>query len=314
MQDSFRPPRGLRNPHVQTLLSYAILRYKEPASETHLITLPDGDQLSLEISTPGGWKESNLTVLMMPGTAGTHQSPYLVRLVNKLLGREVRAVRLNFRGRGPAVGRAKLVSHGGSTLDILAAMDALKKMTPNSPLVVIGFSLSGGTLLKLAGEVDLSRKCEKIIAVCPPLSLLDSSKRLEKFQNRLYQKSIVKAIIEAVESKESQFSYRPKKPLKSCKTLREIDDHFTAPSSGFSNALEYYEKCSCLPLIDKIESPCHILFAKDDPLICSEKINGLTLPKNIDVLKTRYGGHMGFFKGSLKNPFWMDELLFSWMF
>ena len=313
MIDPFSPNLALRNPHLQTLLSYVLKREAEPLSTTQLIPLPDGDCLALEISTPKSWKLSDPTILMIPGTAGSHRSPYLVRLTNRLLEKNCRAIRLNFRGIGTGLGLAKKISHGGASDELLHVIKELNENFPDSPLSLIGFSLGGNILLKLAGENELSQYLKKIIAVCPPLSLLDSSQRLTRLQNRIYQQSIVKAIIEIVESPKSQFSYKPKLPISNCKTLEEIDNLFTAPASGFSSAKDYYEKCSSLQFIPNITSPCHILFAQDDPLIDCSKINEIRLPQNIDLVQTRYGGHMGFLKNSIKNPFWMDEQLLRWL-
>ncbi|MCH9632262.1 MAG: hypothetical protein S4CHLAM6_05930 [Chlamydiae bacterium] len=313
MTDLFKPSIALRNPHLQTLLSYVLKREAEPQSNTRLIELPDQDLLALEMSTPKGWKPTDPTVLMLPGTAGSHQSPYLVRMANRLLENNIQAIRLNFRGIGSGMGHAKKISHGGASDELLHVIKALHKDFPSSPLSVIGFSLGGNILLKLAGENELSKYLKKIIAVCPPLSLLDSSQRLTRLQNRIYQQSIVKTIIRIVESPQSKFSYKPTKPLSKCRTLQEIDNLFTAPASGFDNAEHYYQECSCLQFIENITSPCNILFAQDDPLIDCSKINEIKLPQRVNLMKTRYGGHMGFLKSSYKNPFWMDEQLLSWL-
>ncbi len=313
MTDLFNPNIILRNPHLQTLLSYVLKREAEPQSITQLIKLPDDDSLALEISTPKNWKLTDPTVLMIPGTAGSHRSPYLVRMTNRLLERNCKAIRLNFRGIGTGLGLAKKISHGGASDELLHVIKKLNANFPNSPLSLVGFSLGGNILLKLAGENELSQYLKKVIAVCPPLSLLDSSQRLDRLQNRIYQQSIVKAIIKIVESPQSRFSYKLKQPISKCKTLEEIDNLFTAPSSGFSSAKDYYEKCSSLQFIPSITSPCHILFAQDDPLVDCSKINVIKLPQNIELLQTRYGGHMGFLKNSLKNPFWMDEQLMRWL-
>lgn len=310
----FKPYFVLKNPHIQTLLSYVLKRYKEPESETLFVDLSDGDQLALEVSTPIDWKRSDPTVLMIPGTAGSHKSPYLVRLASKLVKKNVRAIRLNFRGIGSGFGRAKNISHGGSSNDVFEAIKAIKEKYPDSPLSVIGFSLSGNILLKLSSEKDLSGYVDKKIAVCPPLCLADSSKRLEKLQNRLYQRSIVKTIIDIVSSPKCKFNYSDVELLKKCKTLREVDEILTAPLAGFKDAIEYYTHCSSLQYLQSIKSPCKILFALDDPLINCSKLDEVSVPDHIEIKITQYGGHMGFLQNSFKNPFWMDEQLFHWLF
>lgn len=309
----FKPGLFIRNPHIQTLLSYSIKRFPELVSESHFLELLDKDRLTLEVSIPNTWSDNNPTVLMMPGIGGSHQSPYLIRMAHKCFKQGYKVIRLNFRGVGSGLGYAKNISHGGASDDLHCAIQEIKKLTPNSPLFVIGFSLSGNILLKLAGEKDLSPLVIKIIAVCPAVNLADSSQRLAKWQNRIYQKSILKSIIKIIEHPHSKFSYKPLKPFSTCKTLREFDELFTAPSSGFNNVDEYYRKCSSLDLISDINIPCHILFAQDDPLIDCTALQKMQLPQNIELVITRYGGHMGFLSSSIKDPFWMDQQLLHWL-
>lgn len=309
----FIPHFALKNPHVQTLLGYSLLRVKNPLSTTQFIKLKDGDQIALEISKPLAWKEDQTIVLLMPGTAGSHKSPYMIRMTKKLLEQNILVARLNFRGIATAQGLAKKISHGGASDDIEEAILALKKDYPQARLIVIGFSLSGNILLKLAGEKELSKIVYKIIAICPPLNLAISSQKLEEKQNKLYQQSIVSSIIEIVDSPSSSFAYKPLKPLSSCKTLRQFDELFTAPSLGFENAMDYYRQSSSLNLLTQIETPCQLLFSQDDPLIDCSEIQKMKLPSMVNLMITRYGGHMGFLQNSLSEIFWMDQMILHWI-
>lgn len=311
---SFNPPRVLRNPHLQTLLSYAIKRSGHLQSTLDLMTLEDGDKIALEISTPTNWEKSAPTVLLMHGIGGSSQSPYLKRVASKLKSKNIQTVRLNFRGIGKGLGLAKKISHGGSSQDIYETILYLKSKYPQSPLTVVGFSLSGNMLLKLAGERSFINEIEKVIAICPAIDLATSSKRMNRWDNRIYKNSILSSLIEIVESKNSNFLYKSQKPLKECKSLWDFDNYFTAPASGFKSVTDYYQKSSAYSLISKIKNKTHLLFAQDDPLVSSSKIKEISLPTNIELVLTQYGGHMGFINGLFKSdPFWMDHLLMHWI-
>ena len=310
----FKPIFGLKNPHLQTLLAHFISRFKEPQSVTQYVNLPDGDKLALEVTTPKTWKPHLPTVLLMHGIGGSHKSRYLIRMARRLSQLNIQAVRLNFRGIGSGVGLAKKISHGGATEDLDHAIKYIQKKHPSSPLVIIGFSLSGNLLLKHASDQKNLRGVKKIIAVAPPINLKDSAMRLEQKQNRLYQKSILKSIIDIIESPKSNFSFQVKDPLSSCTTLREFDTVYTAPCCGFIDVNDYYDKCSAAKFIAQIEMPCHILFAEDDPLVNCKLFNFNKLPSNFQVVVTKYGGHMGFLGSKEKEGvFWMDSLLLHWI-
>lgn len=310
----FKPFFGLKNHHLQTLVSYLIFRDKSPESQTQLVELPDGDSLAIEVSTPQNWQPHMPTILMVHGIGGSHKSPYLVRLTHKLIKLSLRVVRLNFRGIGSGIGKAKNISHAGSSHDLLQVILNLKKNCPCSPIIVIGFSLSGNIALKLAGEQDLTPWVSQLLAICPAINLEESSKRLDQWQNTIYRKSILSSIIKLIESPVSQFSYKSQKPLKLCKKLRDFDETFTAPAAGFKDALDYYNKSSSKNFVANIKVPCQILFAKDDPLIDHTILDSVILPKNIQVFKTTHGGHMGFLQMSFsKELFWMDDTIIHWI-
>lgn len=307
--EPFTPPFFLKNAHVQTLGSHFLSIHKNPPSQTHYVPLEDGDEMALEISIPQHELSTTPLVLLMPGTSGSHLSPYLRRIASKLLKKGYRVARLNFRGVATALGRAKKVSHAGSSEDVFQAILWLKEKFPNTPLFAAGFSLSGNTLLKCAAEKDLRPYLEKIFSLCPPLDLSKSSQRLELKANRVYQNSIVQTILKIVKHKNSQFTF-PEKFLEiPIITLREFDDSFTAPTWGFNDAIDYYNQSSSLPLIDQVSVKTHLLFAQDDPLIDSSEIVKKTLPKHIDLTMTQYGGHLGYLSHSLPKMFWMDNWL-----
>lgn len=309
----FMPLYGFKNPHAQTLLGSSLLFPKIFLSKTQLVTLKDGDKIALEISKPSRWREDQTIVLLMPGTVGSHKSPYMIRIAKKIFDQNILVVRLNFRGIATAFGLAKKVSHGGASEDVEEALLALKKDYPKVRIIVIGFSLSGNMLLKLAGEKDISNLVNKAIAICPPLNLAISSQKLEEKQNRIYQQAIVSTIIGIVNSPLSNFSYKPLEPIASCKTLRQVDELFTSLSSGFENAMDYYNKASALKLVPLITSSCQLLFAQDDPLVDCSEIQKMKIPACVDVIITRNGGHMGFVQNSLSNPFWMDQMILHWV-
>jgi predicted alpha/beta-fold hydrolase len=52
----------------------------------------------------------------------------------------------------------------------------------------------------------------------------------------------------------------------SVKTIREFDEHFTAPQFGFSSSEEYYTAAQVTPEIHKFSIPVIGLNAIDDPM------------------------------------------------
>ena len=72
--------------------------------------------------------------------------------------------------------------------------------------------------------------------------------------------------------------------------IREFDDAITSRIHGFSDAIDYYRRCSALPLLPAIQTPLLIIHAKDDPFMTHEVIPDVAgLPRNIEYQLTEYG-------------------------
>src|SRR5579872_5882281 len=149
----FEPFPYLENPHHQTVIGGLFNFPTEPPSQQKILALEDGDKISLEITSPEGWKPTDPTVILLHGLCGSHQSPNLVRMAKKLEPLGIRVIRYNMRGCGSGRGLARQVYHSGRSDDIFEVLKLLKQEWPDSPFLLIGFSLGGNIVLKLAGEL-----------------------------------------------------------------------------------------------------------------------------------------------------------------
>jgi uncharacterized protein len=312
----FDPFPMMRGSHKQTIMGSILHWQRNPRSKRHLVDLPDGDKIAIEMTTPKSWKEDELTVVMVHGLCGSHKSPYLVRMARKLYKRGIRCVRINLRGCGSGKGHAKHIYHSGRSEDIYAVLKYLKNATPQSEMILIGFSLGANIVLKLAGELGLiATTClRKVIAIAPPTDLYTSVQMLHQPENQIFERYFLKLLLADVKYRERKFSDIPKVNLPGNLTLYEFDRIYVAPQCGFKNAFDYYDKCSSKWVIGEIEVPCKILFSEDDPIIDHSCLDGLQLPDNVQIFKTKHGGHLGFLGSPIRGDMhWMDRLLLDWI-
>ncbi len=218
------------------------------------------------------------------------------RLARKLWRSGLRAIRMNLRGCGSGRGLARYPYHSGRSADALAVLESLLQTTPQSPVTLIGFSLGGNIVLKLAGELSAAvpDNLQRVLAVCPPVDLVACSRLLEQPTNRFYNRYFTRLLCAEVIDRHRRFPDLPHPNLPTELSLYAFDDCYTAPQCGFQDALDYYRQCSAAPLVPRLTLPCHILFAADDPLIDAHVFDGVALPPNVQVIRTRYGGHLGF--------------------
>jgi len=97
--------------------------------------------------------------------------------------------------------------------------------------------------------------------------------------------------------------------------LYEFDQMYTAPACGFKSAMDYYNKCSAAHVVEDIAIPCKILLSEDDPIISPKSLDIYRFPSNIEVFKTKKGGHMGYLGDprSAEGFHWLDNLLEEWI-
>lgn len=313
----FKPFPLISGRHGQTIIGCFLNLYRDPKSLTHYCLLPDQDIVTYEVSTPPDWNEKRPTVVMVHGLCGSHKSVYLVRLSRKLYDRGIRSIRINMRGCGSGKGLARYSYHSKTSDDIYQILKQIKKNHPQSPLNLIGFSMGGNAVLKVAGEVSKRGEelIDQVIGVSPPVHLATSSRLLSHPQNRIYERYFIKLLIDDIRYRQKLFSDLPQIKLHYDLRLFELDELYTAPHIGHSSAFEYYHYASSRPLIPHIEIPCKILYSLDDPIIDPTALDDLALSDKATVYKTENGGHMGFlgtpgFSGGFR---WMDSVLFKWL-
>ena len=314
---AFRPFPLLANPHLQTLIAAKLAWASAPPSVTHYVPLIDGDCLALEISTPASWCPEHRTVVLLHGLCGCHGSPYMQRLARKLWQCGIRAVRMNMRGCGSGQGLARRAYHSGRSADVLAVLHAIQQAAPHTPITLVGFSLGGNIVLKLAGELGdtASQYMQQVIAVCPPVDLAACARKMEEPGNRIYNRHFTRLLQQAVDARHAHFPELPAITWPPRLTLAVFDQMYTAPQHGFRDAFDYYEQSSAAPLLPSIRIPCYMLVATDDPMVDSTIFALLALPPQVRLVRTAYGGHLGFLglPGSACGYRAMDAQIVAWI-
>lgn len=314
----FQPHPLLRNGHAQTLAGVYLPngRFVERATQ-YRVVLPDGDTVVLHDDVPADWRLGDRVALLLHGLAGCYQSSYMLRIARKLVDRGVRAFRMDLRGCGAGEGLASRPYHAGRSEDARAALEYLQTLCPDSPVTLVGFSLSGNIVLKLVGESPdmVPTNVEKAAAVCPSLDLGLCARSLIGPGQRLYERHFVWLLCRQIEVNRR---LRPEVPAlaspRRLKTLLAFDDAYTGPVCGFGTADNYYAINSARRHVAKIRVPTLILVAEDDPLVPRASFDELEPPDTVLIHRTRHGGHLGYIgrPGVDADLRWMDWRIVDW--
>jgi len=315
--DDFEPFPGMDHYLAQTIFGSYFNFERAARSQQDFVQLPDGDKLALQIATPQHWKATDLTVVFVHGLCGSENSAYLIRMTNRVVQQGFRAVRMNMRGCGSGKGHAKQFYHCGSSMDVFHALFHLREKTPLSPVILIGFSLGGHLVLKMAGDLkeQAMQFVDGLIAVSPPVNLLSSVQLLSHPDNRLFENYFSKLLIDNICYLQKKFPEIEPFTFPEQMPLMEFDEQYVAPRLGYKGAFDYYEKCSSLPLLSDLHVKTKILLALDDPIISPADVHEVKLPDHVEVYQTRGGGHLGFL-GKPRQGYgfrWMDGILMEWI-
>jgi uncharacterized protein len=316
----YRPHPLLRNGHLQTLL-VGMLSGHRPANETLAIPIPleDGEQLMVHQEMGATVASNAPVVILVHGLGGDHSAPYLQRIAFQLHRRNRHVWRVDLRGSGKGFDLAWRPAHAGGSGDLVAVVSQARILHPDSPVLLVGFSLSGNILLKMLGELATGEhglslaqaNIQQALAVAPPLDLHACADNMDRLSRRVYTRYYVKVLEQQVKRKRMrwpQWQERPTQPR--IKTIRDFDERYTAPLAGFQNAAHYYGQSSSIHWLPKIATPTEIMLDQDDPIVTWQShLQAQFDPRWVRFTYTRYGGHMGYFGVDEQNKLirWLEH-------
>ena len=244
-------------------------------------------------------RESALTVIIVHGLEGSSDSQYMHGIAAKGMAAGMNVVRMNQRNCGGTDALSPTLYHSGRSRDVAAVAQNLMDQDRVSRFALVGFSMGGNLVLKLAGEWEKTGPTQfrAVAAVCPSMNLAASADALHLPGNRLYEYHFMWKLRGRFRAKARMFpSVFDKSRLRGLKTLRDFDDKITAYYCGFEGASDYYERSAAANVIDRIAVPALILHSANDPFIriLPETRQKVLSNPNITFVETEDGGHCSF--------------------
>jgi hypothetical protein len=248
---------------------------------------------------------------MVHGLEGSGEAGYIRSLSTAALRAGFAAHRFHMRTCGGTEHLCQTLYHAGLTSDLLAVLRESRK-EGRAPAFLVGFSLGGNVVLKLAGEMGESARdfVQGVCTVSAPLDLAACARRIGERDNRLYEARFVRAMRRRLAA---TGRYR-RREFADLRSVVELDDRFTAPSFGFGDAANYYRTQSAIAFLAGLRVPALLVQAKDDTFVPFGIYESAAVRSNpwIQVMATDHGGHLGFI-GRRPNRFWSDEVIMEWI-
>lgn len=249
-------------------------------------------------------------IVVVHGLEGSGEAGYVRTLSHAALEAGFAVHRFHMRTCGGTQHLCTTLYHAGLTSDLLAYLKRLRG-SESHPVFLVGFSLGGNVVLKLAGELGevAPELIAGVCAISTPIDLAASARRIGEPANRLYERRFVNRMRERVLA-----TGRYTRERLSARSLYDFDDRITAPSFGFGNADNYYRTQSANRFLDRIRVPTLLIQAKDDTFIPFETYSHPAFQTNpfLRLVATDCGGHLGFLSRRGKR-FWVDETVIEWI-
>ena len=307
IKSNFKPAWWLNNAHGQTLWPHKVRRTPKVKLHHERFELPDGDFIDTEW-TKG--REGPI-VLVLHGLEGSTKSNYAAGILSAIDKRGWRGAFVYHRSCSGVPNRLHRRYHAGETEDLNTILSILTKREPNTPILIVGYSIGGNMLLKWLGESkELPKQLAGAVAVSVPFDLHNVTKKLCSGFSQVYQFAMLKKMQRSIKSKYRHRNTTIKlEEILNLKTLREMDRDFTAPIHGFKNLDEYYEQTSSRQYLKHIDFPTLIVHAHDDPFMTKDAIpDADELSSHVTMELTKSGGHVGFVHGHPWRPrYYLEE-------
>jgi len=299
----FRPHFLLRSPHMQTLLSTRLVRRRDGvgvsllrAAETVTVPCRDGIRLQALLNRADDGVADGPLIVLIHGWLGRADSPYLRRAAAALHAAGFSVARLLLRDHGGTAHLNEALFHAGRIDEVVDACNWLAGHHGGARCGLMGFSLGGNFVLRLAAHPQTSARFRTALAVCPVLDPAAAVANLDRGwigYQRYFLGKWRKAFAEKAAAFPGRYDFSAAARLSRVDTLT---DYFVTRFTEFRDAREYYARYTLTRnLARSLRMPVQILAAEDDPVIPAEHFRMLAASDGADfVTLTRHGGHCAF--------------------
>jgi predicted alpha/beta-fold hydrolase len=298
---SFEPRRGLRNGHLQTIVGNFFPRppFKcDSTSETVEVDPTNGSRVLCHCD----WqaqpvRAERLTVLLVHGLEGSSDSRYIKGIAARAWEAGCNVIRMNMRNCGDTDNLTPTLYHSGLSGDVGAVVRHYGDLHGLERVALVGYSMGGNLVLKLAGEWGNRAPLCAVATVCPAIDLAAGSDALHEPVNRVYEWRFLRGLMRRFYRKAALYpDIYNTGSVGPVRSLRDFDDKIVARYCGFRDADDYYYRAASARVVDRIAVPTLIVHAMDDPFVrlLPETRAALVANPHVRLVETYNGGHCAF--------------------
>ena len=300
------------NPHLLTILGNfwpRKLDMRPYRVESRLYRTEPDVQVLVQTQRPLGAPRGELS--LVHGLEGSAEAGYMLTMAKAGLDAGYVVNRFNIRTCGGTEHLCNTLYHSGLTVDLRMVLQQFRD-EDRAPAHLVGYSLGGNLVLKLAGELggDARPLIASVCAISTPIDLAACARQLAQPVNRVYERRFLKRMRQRVAAT-GRFTFEE---IQYARSIYEFDDRFTGPSFGFRGADHYYETQSSRQFLEHIRVPALLIQARDDIFVPFEIYEHPSAHANpyVRLYVTEHGGHLGFLSRT-RPRFWADQAVLEWI-
>jgi uncharacterized protein len=311
----FVPPVGLRNPHLQTILSSLKVRAlgeKELDSKAREILVDAGEGVRLlGFYTSQESGSSRGLILLLHGWEGGADSTYMLTTGGFFHRQGYDIFRLNLRDHGNSHPLNEGLFNSSLIEETHRAVQNIADAQGNLPFFIVGFSLGGNFAMRMAlrHAGHPIRNLRHVFAVSP---VLDPRKATDAMDQGffLYRSYFLNKWKASLRKKQALFPHLYDfDDLMECKTLMEITERILPKYSSYRTPPEYFRTYTLTGRrFSELSVPLFVLTAADDPIIPVEDFRELEGNQCLRIRVERHGGHCGFLQ-DYRLRTWSQDLI-----
>ncbi|MCG8309838.1 MAG: alpha/beta fold hydrolase [Cytophagales bacterium] len=303
---SYKPPFWLINGHFDTIYPALFRKIPDDASKENIsIKTPDCDSFGINYYN----RNADKTVIISHGLEGNNTRPYVLGMAKTFCDHGWNVIAWNYRGCDGKTNNSIRSYHSGFTEDLIETIKFADRKNIKT-ISFIGFSLGGNLTLKYLGNGKrINSKVKNAVVFSVPLDLYRGCLKISKPGNLIYAQRFLNSLKKKVKEKSKRFPEIDTTHLSKIRDLKTFDDYYTAPMHGFKDAMDYYNSCSALYVLDQIKTPTLIVNALNDPFLPIDCYPSERLRDHpwVHLETPERGGHVGFCSNNGLSYYWSEQ-------
>lgn len=315
-KETFLPPPGLRNGHVQSTLAslgprkWLARRRARPLLDAARPVLLDGGagvRLSGALSLHPAPKRG--LALLLHGWEGSQDSAYLLSVGGYLYDRGFSVLRLNFRDHGDSHDLNRDLFLSTRLDEVVNALASAARLHPHDRVYLAGFSLGGNFALRVAlAAPGAGLTLRRAAAVCPVIDPAHAMRALEGGVF-VYRRYFLAKWKRSLRRKDRLFPDLGLSGVLDAPTLTRMHERMLPVHSPYKTPGDYFAAYALTGrALAGLETDTLILASADDPVIPASDFSSLAPCPRLRVELAPHGGHCGFLEGPSLTS-WADRRL-----